>query len=154
MLQETPPRLWSSFALKSFFSDLFSSSSNLRKWKPWAFLLFPTCKRVIDVKLQSDACSWRSSLKKLKARLIFVVLVFEYLLVWMYFMWSEDLWPDSFVTVTPDWFLCGCAPREGAISGLRWLLRGVTCLKSDWLYCSSPCHSASVPVPTPDLQGS
>lgn len=90
--------------------------------------------------------------KKLTAGLIFVVLVFEYVLVWTYFMWSEDLWPDSFVTVIANWFLCGCAPREGAISGLWWLLRGVTCLKSDWLHCSTPCHSASVPVPAPDCK--
>lgn len=80
-----------------------------------SILLFPTCKRVIDVELRSVILKSEKLFKKLQARLNFVVVVFEYVLVWM---WSEDLWPDSFVTVIADWFLRGCASREGAISGL------------------------------------
>lgn len=53
-----------------------------------SILLFPTCKRVIDVELQSVILELEKLFKNLQARLIFVVVVFEYVLVWM---WSEDL---------------------------------------------------------------
>lgn len=57
-----------------------------------SILLFPTCKSVTDVELQSVMLQLEKLFKRLQDRLIFVVMVFEYVLVWM---GSEDLSPES-----------------------------------------------------------
>lgn len=87
---------------KCFFSDLFSSSSNLRKYEH--FSCFQHAKELFMWNCKVWCLQLEKLLKKLRARLILVVLVFGYVLVWMYCMWSEDLRPDSLVTVIADWF--------------------------------------------------
>lgn len=57
-----------------------------------SILLFPTCKSVTDVELQSVMLQLEKLFKRLQDRLIFIVMVFEYVLVWM---GSEDLSPES-----------------------------------------------------------
>lgn len=136
---------------KCFFPDIFCSSWNLKNMS-----ISPVSnmqKSYLCGIAKCDACSWRSFWKHLGPNCfccpgVWICACLDVLHV------VRGSVTRLFGHSHCCQIFCGCAPREGAISGLWWLLRGVTCFKCSWLYCSTPCHLASVQVLMPDLQGS